>query len=130
MSGKLLDTNFIINSAMGKLKKPEWISLERNIFISEITFGEILYGIECSKQKDENRKLYARFCDKFSYLPITRNVTEEYARIKAFLRKTGNLIPENDIWIAATAKAHGLAIVTDDGHFKNVPDLVVEEYEK
>ena len=47
----------------------------------------------------------------------------EYARIKIDLRSKGRPIPENDIWIAATARQHGLTLVTRDQHFSAVDGL-------
>jgi tRNA(fMet)-specific endonuclease VapC len=38
----------------------------------------------------------------------------------------GRPIPENDIWIAASAMEHGLILATRDGHFNEVNDLIVE----
>lgn len=35
----------------------------------------------------------------------------------------GIVIPENDLWIAATALSAGLTLVTNDNHFAAVPDL-------
>lgn len=39
------------------------------------------------------------------------------------LLKKGTPIPENDIWIAATALQHQLPLYTHDKHFKEVEDL-------
>jgi tRNA(fMet)-specific endonuclease VapC len=40
-----------------------------------------------------------------------------YAKLKSFLADKGKLIPENDLWIAATAKSHDLTLYCDDAHF-------------
>jgi len=50
-------------------------------------------------------------------------VAREYGRLRQRLKKKGRPIPENDIWIAAAAKAHGMTLVTRDGHFENVEGL-------
>ena len=41
------------------------------------------------------------------------------------LRRLGRPIPTNDMWIAATALQHGLAVFSNDGHFRAVPGLHV-----
>jgi len=48
--------------------------------------------------------------------------------IKSQLRAKGQPIPENDIWIAATAKQPQLTLVTRDGHFQAIEGLVVEQW--
>ncbi len=37
-------------------------------------------------------------------------------------------IPENDIWIAATARQHNLILVTRDTHFQHVSNLQIEAW--
>lgn len=49
--------------------------------------------------------------------------THQYAGLYAELRRKGTLIPTNDIWIAALAIQHGLALFTRDRHFDHVPRL-------
>ncbi|HEV8045487.1 MAG TPA: PIN domain-containing protein [Rubrobacter sp.] len=44
------------------------------------------------------------------------------------MRRIGRPIPENDIWIAATALQHGLVLVTRDSHFEHVEGLRVERW--
>lgn len=37
-------------------------------------------------------------------------------------------IPENDIWIAASALRHGLVLVSRDGHFDSIEGLPIEPW--
>lgn len=41
------------------------------------------------------------------------------------LRRQGTAIPTNDLWIAALAVQHGLALCTSDAHFRHLPQLSV-----
>ena len=41
----------------------------------------------------------------------------------AGLRRKGQLIPTNDVWIAASALEHGAALLTRDAHFRHVEGL-------
>lgn len=50
---------------------------------------------------------------------------QQYGQIKDKLRRIGRPIPENEIWIAAIAQQHDLALVTRDGHFGLVENLAV-----
>ena len=56
--------------------------------------------------------------------PITRGIAERYGYAKAALAKRGTPIPENDIWIAATALETGTRLVSNDAHFDFVGGLL------
>jgi predicted nucleic acid-binding protein len=43
-------------------------------------------------------------------------------------RPTGTPITEDDLWIAAQARAHGLPLATRDAHFVRVPGLSVRDW--
>ena len=45
--------------------------------------------------------------------------------VYASLRRRGKPIPTNDMWIAATALQHGLAVFTYDPHFQSVEGITV-----
>ena len=57
--------------------------------------------------------------------PVT---AEHYGIVKYLLQRQGTPIPENDVWIAASALQRGLPLATRDGHFRYVPGLVVERW--
>jgi tRNA(fMet)-specific endonuclease VapC len=50
---------------------------------------------------------------------IDEKIGQIYGDIKAGLVKEGRNIPENDLWIAATALHYNLCIISFDAHFKN-----------
>lgn len=126
MSGRLLDTNIIIDFLNDRIDLPSWIDEQKEIYVSEITMGELFYGTANSKRKQENRRIYLSFCEELYRVPIDAHISEVYGSVKADLRKTGNLIPENDIWIAATAIALNLVLVTNDSHFLRIEGLKIE----
>lgn len=51
--------------------------------------------------------------------------TQVYAELFAYLRQRGTPIPVNDLWIAALAVQHGLAIYARDRHFDRLPQISV-----
>ncbi len=56
-------------------------------------------------------------------------VARVYAAVARSLRAAGRLIGTNDLWIACTARAAKVPIVTRDvEHFRRVPDLEIVEY--
>ena len=58
-------------------------------------------------------------------VPIIDRTAELYAKVYQALRKQGTPIPQNDMWIAASALEHGADIATTDEHFRLVPMLTV-----
>jgi tRNA(fMet)-specific endonuclease VapC len=56
-------------------------------------------------------------------LTVTSETSRVYADIRHELRVAGQPIPENDLWIAALARQHGLPILTNDAHFDQVAGL-------
>ena len=60
-----------------------------------------------------------------SIVPVTETTAEVYAKVFQALREDGHPIPQNDMWIAASAIEHGADIATADEHFSFVPLLPV-----
>jgi tRNA(fMet)-specific endonuclease VapC len=59
---------------------------------------------------------------------VDRRCSEIYSDVKLALKKKGRPIPENDIWIAASALQHGLVLITRDKDFDTVEGLTVEKW--
>lgn len=125
-NGRLLDTNVIIRVMKDELLLPAWYEEYGSVFVSSITLGELLLGAELSARTESNRRDYIDFCNDLEFLTVDFSVAQAYAKVKATLRKLGTPIPENDMWIAATALAFDLIIVTGDKHFERVTNLQVE----
>ena len=53
-------------------------------------------------------------------MPIDDDVAAAWARLRLTLRDEGLRMPVNDSWIAATAMAHDVAIVTQDDDFPSL----------
>ena len=124
MSGKLLDTNVIIRYIKDEDNLTDIFS-EDNLFFSSITLGELLFGAECSKHKEDNASVYSDFCSELEEIKPNSFVAPFYAKIKAQLKSDGHPIPENDIWIAACAMPHNLTVVTADKHFAFVKGITI-----
>jgi tRNA(fMet)-specific endonuclease VapC len=58
-------------------------------------------------------------------LPIGAMTADHYGQIRAALGKAGTPIPENDIWIAATALEYQLPLAARDDHFGRVSGLQI-----
>ncbi len=92
-----------------------------------ITFtvaGELAAGVSLN-----DRAKWEQFIAPFRVLPYTQDVCWEYGKAFRFLQANGLLIAANDLWIAATAIAHSMPLVTrDERHFQRVPGLEVLSY--
>ena len=56
-------------------------------------------------------------------VPITAATADLYALVYVALRRKGQPIPTNDLWIAASCLEHGAALLTLDAHFKSIDGL-------
>ena len=125
MNGSILDTNVIIRIIKGDNVVASEARKLKSIHSSTVVIGELLFGSEKSQQKQSNRDNYMHFCLSYPVLDVTKEVAAEYGRLKCELQAHGNIMPENDMWIAATALANDMAAVTQDKHFEHIPDLKV-----
>jgi tRNA(fMet)-specific endonuclease VapC len=129
MSGRfLLDTNIIIALFADEVAVAERVEALPQVFVPVIAVGELLYGAAKSARSLENERRVLDFSQSVSLLDVSRSTAQAYASIKNNLRRKGRPIPENDIWIAAIAKEHGLTVVTRDPHFAEVDGLTVETW--
>jgi len=99
---------------------------ETTVYVSSITIGELYYGAYHSQHVTNNIRQIENFIAINTIIPCDEITSQHYGRVKNMLRAKGRPIPENDIWIAATALQHGLTVVTRDAHFREVDDLPIE----
>jgi len=87
---------------------------------------ELFFGAAKSGQPAESATRIERFAAGRVVLSCDLHVARNYGRLKHNLGEKGRPIPENDIWIAATALCHGLSVATRDRHFREIDDLRVD----
>jgi tRNA(fMet)-specific endonuclease VapC len=97
--------------------------------ISVITASELLHGVHRAGS-GAIRARRAAFVEHLlaglEPLPITTAIARAHAEIWAELESEGKSIGAHDLWLAATALRHGLAIATANARdFGRVPGLVV-----
>ncbi|MGD6807420.1 MAG: type II toxin-antitoxin system VapC family toxin [Candidatus Bathyarchaeia archaeon] len=104
----LLDTGVVIDNIARDNYSPA--------IISAITLMEVLRGFEDKKRLQISELL----SESFSILNLDNNVIEAYCRIYRRLKQEGNLLPDADLIIAATAIAYNLTLETNDTHFQRL----------
>lgn len=129
MSGRyLLDTNVAIRVLEQEVDLEARRGSGLEAFLCLTVVGELLYGAANSGRPDVNR---TRVDGLLAICPVIGDDLEtarRYAALKAALRRLGRPIPENDLWIAASALRHGLVLATRDTHFDHVEGLTVESW--
>jgi tRNA(fMet)-specific endonuclease VapC len=130
MNGKYcLDTNIIIALFAGNESILAKLAQVSEVFITSTILGELYYGALKSSRIQENLKRITDFTVGCTILNCDEETAGEYGRIKVELIQKGKMIPENDIWIAATARQHDLTIVTKDEHFSFIKDLLTTNWQ-
>ncbi|MGR3303714.1 MAG: type II toxin-antitoxin system VapC family toxin [Candidatus Scalindua sp.] len=127
MNGKLLlDTNVIVALFARDQKIHELLANADEVFVPSIAIGELYYGAYKSSRVKENIDRINEFSISNTVLACNIETAQRYGKIKNSLREKGQPIPENDIWIAATAQQYDLTLVTNDTHFNVVENLKIE----
>ncbi len=91
------------------------------LFVTPTIAGEIAAG-----ESMADVGLWKAFIGVFQLLEIVDEVTWRYGQVYRHLRAKGEMIGQNDLWIAATALTYGRSIVTrNTGEFSRVPGLNV-----
>jgi hypothetical protein len=61
--------------------------------------------------------------ERLEPLPVDDAVAHAWAALRLALRDAGKRMPLNDSWIAATAVAIGIPVVTRDGDYDDIPGV-------
>jgi tRNA(fMet)-specific endonuclease VapC len=125
MIGSVLDTNIITKLLDNDSLAVSIIKKIEKIYTSIIVVGELYYAATNSSKRDANFKNFKEVLSCMEIIPIDETVCMSYAEIKLELKKKGKPIPDNDIWIAACARAYGLSIATFDTHFSEIPQITL-----
>ncbi len=119
----ILDTNAVSALFAGEPALAEVLAAVDIPHLPVIVIGEYRYGLRRSKHRGRLGSLLDMLISEAAVLPVDEATAEHYAEIRDELRSKGRPIPENDVWIAALARQHGLPVVTRDGHFDHVEGL-------
>ncbi len=92
--------------------------------VSIIAVAEIYEGAFGTPDPQATLDGFRAFLSDFAILPVTEPIVEQFARLRATLRRQGQRIPDMDLLIAATAIAEDLVLITRNvRHFARLPDL-------
>lgn len=130
-NGRLaVDTNAVIAYREGIQDICTIIDNIDTLFLPVIVLGELIYGALNSSRSEQNEKVIKKLLENSVLMNIDEAVAVRYARIRSELRKKGQPIPENDIWIAAICLENEIPLISSDGHFENINGLEVTKWKK
>jgi tRNA(fMet)-specific endonuclease VapC len=125
MKSILLDTNAYCDFMLGAPAAVEVVAYAKHVLINSTVLGELLGGFAAGSRQAKNRGELTQFLDspRVQIVPVTLETADHYALIYATLKRKGQPIPTNDLWIAASAFEHGAALLTRDAHFSKIEGL-------
>jgi predicted nucleic acid-binding protein len=82
-----------------------------------------LKGARLSSKPEDNLKHVKEAISNMQVLDLSPEACEEASNIFCELKKSGKMISEFDILIAAIAKTKGESILTRDKHFKSIKGI-------
>ena len=125
MDTTALDTNIAIDLLNGNNDILHKYQKYATLYLPVTVCGELLYGAINSNNSKKNLVKYRGFISNCTILNINSAIAEQYAAIRKGLKEKGTPIPENDIWIAATAMQYKLLLFTHDKHFNEVEGISI-----
>lgn len=128
----LLDTNICIYIAKGQALAVRARFDQHTLHelaMSAITLGELRFGAEKSHARERALATIEQLAEAIQVCPLPVLAGEHYGDIRATLQKQGLPIGNNDLWLAAHARAEGWILVTNNTReFERVPGLRIENW--
>lgn len=111
----LIDTDLLIDlERPGGTLAGAWFLGDEDCAISVITVSELLHGAQ--RATGSRRRHRSAFVEHLLAdlrpVPITEVVARVHADIWSDLAEKGSILGAHDLWIAATAMAHGFGLAT------------------
>jgi predicted nucleic acid-binding protein len=121
----LADTSLFIAHESGRPLRTQ--ALPDRLAVSVITIGELRAGVLAAQDVATRDRRLGTLTAALGLdpIPVDEAVAAAWARLRVELRDRGLRMPVNDSWIAATAIAIGVAVVTQDDDYVELPGLAV-----
>lgn len=131
--GYLLDTNILVHLIRGDetgKRIDERFGLRENRLvcaISVVTVGEMLSLAQRREWGANKMQTLEKILGQLLQIDLgDRSILEAYAAIDNFSKDRTHDMGKNDIWIAATAKATGYTLLTNDKGFQHLHDIQIK----
>ncbi|HEX3979896.1 MAG TPA: type II toxin-antitoxin system VapC family toxin [Acidimicrobiales bacterium] len=125
MTRGLADTSVFVARESGRPLSES--DLPAELAVSVITVGELRAGVLAAPDVATRVRRLDTFTRVLAFdpIPVDQSVAEAWAHVRVLLRDAGARLAVNDSWIAATALARGLPLVTQDADYVELPDLQI-----
>jgi predicted nucleic acid-binding protein len=119
----LLDTSVFIASESDRAL--DEASLPAEVAVSPITVAELHVGVLAATDVDTRARRLATLeaIADVEALPIDNTVAAAWALLRIHLAESKRRLNVNDLWIAATALAHDIPVITQDDDFGPVAGI-------
>jgi tRNA(fMet)-specific endonuclease VapC len=128
----LLDTNICIY--VRRRRPPEVLARFQRLrpgeaVISVITYGELVYGAQKSQFRERAVQQLEELAGLLPVMKLPPRAGQAYGDIRAALELKGEMVGNNDLWIAAHAKAADLTLVTNNAQeFRRIKHLKIQNW--
>ncbi len=124
----LLDSSVLVLSLKQDANIHQRIAESHALYVSTVALGELYYGAEHSVNVHKSLAEVNALAKAITVLDVNSITAQTYGYIKHEQRTKGLMIPDNDLWIAATAMQYQLTLAARDLHFTWVTDLSLEQW--
>ena len=127
---KVLDTDVCVEILRGNTRG---IEIRRQtlceVATTWVTACELAYGAAKSRSPTENQTLVSEFFATMSILGLNMRAAESFGQIKSVLERTGNILADADLVIAAITLAHSASLVTGNRrHYERIDGLRIQDW--
>ena len=125
MSRGIADTTLFIARESGRALDGD--ALPDQLGVSVITIGELRAGVLAAADLETRDRRLATLTAALALepTPVDGPIAAAWAKLRIALRDTGQRMPVNDSWVAATALALKVSVVTQDDDYVEIPGLSV-----
>lgn len=113
----LIDTSVLVAAEKGRPLREE--ALPERSAVSIVTVAELRAGVLAAPdiESRDRRMTTLEGVSGVTILPVEARAARAWAAMRAYLVASERRVGVNDLWIAATAAAHGMPVLTQDGDF-------------
>ena len=132
--GLVIDTSALVAAERAGASWEETLSslAGEAVVLPAIVYGELLAGVHLANGASRAASRRAKIAALVTRVPIVefgREIAEHRAELFSALSRSRQLIPANDLAVAATSLHLGFGVLVggrDEAHFRRVPDRRVE----
>lgn len=129
MKKYLIDSDVLIYFLKGDQKAITKLSNlpSTELYTSRINYTELIYGAYNSSKVEKNLDIIIPFLQNFQILEYDEKSAIQFAKSKAKLKKSGNLIADMDLMIASINLENNCTLITNNlKHFERIDGLEIE----